>query len=46
MAKTSKVNKNEQRKALVAKYATRRREIKEHHQEPRDRASKSASLLS
>lgn len=29
MAKTSKINKNEQRKAIVAKYATRRREIKE-----------------
>ncbi len=29
MAKTSKVNKNELRKKLVAKYATRRREIKE-----------------
>ena len=28
MAKTSKVNKNEQRKALVTKYATRRRELK------------------
>lgn len=29
MAKTSKVNKNELRKKLVAKYATRRRELKE-----------------
>ena len=29
MAKTSKVNKNELRKKLVAKYAARRREIKE-----------------
>ena len=29
MAKVSKVNKNEERKKLVAKYATRRREIKE-----------------
>ena len=29
MAKVSKVNKNEQRKKLVAKYATRRRELKE-----------------
>jgi small subunit ribosomal protein S14 len=28
MAKTSKVNKNEQRKALVTKYAVRRRELK------------------
>jgi small subunit ribosomal protein S14 len=28
MAKVSKVNKNEQRKALVAKYAARRRELK------------------
>lgn len=29
MAKTSKINKNEERKKLVAKYATRRRKIKE-----------------
>lgn len=29
MAKKSKVNKNEERKALVAKYATRRRELKD-----------------
>ena len=29
MAKISKVNKNEERKKLVAKYATRRRELKE-----------------
>ena len=28
MAKVSKVNKNEQRKALVTKFATRRRELK------------------
>ena len=35
MAKTSKVNKNEQRKALVAKYAARRREIKATIKDPR-----------
>jgi len=29
MAKKSKINKNELRKVLVAKYATRRRELKE-----------------
>lgn len=29
MAKTSKINKNELRKELVAKYATRRRELKQ-----------------
>ncbi|MBX7116802.1 MAG: 30S ribosomal protein S14 [Myxococcaceae bacterium] len=29
MAKTSKINKNELRKKLVAKYATRRRELKQ-----------------
>ncbi len=28
MAKTSSINKNERRKALVKKYATRRRELK------------------
>ena len=28
MAKTSKIKKNEQRRATVAKYATRRRELK------------------
>jgi small subunit ribosomal protein S14 len=28
MAKTSKIKRNEQRKALVAKYAARRRELK------------------
>ena len=34
MAKKSKVNKNELRKALVAKYATRRRELKETIKSP------------
>lgn len=34
MAKTSKINKNEQRKALVLKYATRRRELKEIIRKP------------
>ena len=34
MAKTSKINKNEQRKALVLKYAARRRELKEIIRKP------------
>lgn len=34
MAKTSKINKNELRKALVLKYQTRRRELKEIIRKP------------
>jgi small subunit ribosomal protein S14 len=34
MAKTSKINKNELRKLLVTKYATRRREIKATIKDP------------
>jgi small subunit ribosomal protein S14 len=35
MAKTSKINRNEQRKAVVAKYATKRAELKETIRNPR-----------
>ncbi len=35
MAKTSKINKNEQRKVLVAKYADRRRAIKAIIKDPK-----------
>jgi small subunit ribosomal protein S14 len=35
MAKTSKINRNEQRKAVVAKYATKRAELKETIRSPR-----------
>jgi small subunit ribosomal protein S14 len=48
MAKTSKVNKNELRKVLVAKYATRRRELKEVIRNPQtsaeDRVAAQAKL--
>jgi len=48
MAKTSKIKKNEQRQALVAKYAARRRELKAIIQNPRSteeqRAEAYASL--
>ncbi|MDT0268531.1 30S ribosomal protein S14 [Streptomyces sp. DSM 44915] len=48
MAKTSKIAKNEQRRAVVARYAARRAELKEiirdPHRDPAQRAAAQAEL--